>query len=265
MPFCGAGLVEHGRPAVGRRRHGILVVHQQVGAAAVRDAVHLAVDRVPRLVLQRLEDVRVVGDQPGVDRLDVAAGDEAQGGVAGGGHDVVLAGAHQLHGLVGGAEGLDGDLAAALLLEVGDPVDRRVVGAVLDVAGPGEDADLALGGAERREGLEVGDLEAAGGGGAAAGAGAAVRVGAAGRQGQGGHGDDGAEPEGVGGAHGDLLGGCAGLGVTRVQLCDRDLDDVACGPAQVDRCPADRALGRGCGEPFCSRTTSRPPASRSTT
>jgi hypothetical protein len=39
---------------------------------------------------------------------------------------------------------LDVDLAAGLLLERRDPVDLGVVGAVLDVAGPGDQVDLAL-------------------------------------------------------------------------------------------------------------------------
>ncbi len=105
----------------------------------MRDAVHLAVDRVPRLVLQRGIDVRIALDQVGVDRRDVAGVDQPQRGVAGGRHPVVLAGPHQLHHLVGGVADLDVDLAAGLLLERRHPVDGRIGGAVLGVAGPGED------------------------------------------------------------------------------------------------------------------------------
>ena len=130
--------------------------HQQVRAAAVRDAVHLAVDRVPRLVLQAGEDVGVVRDQVGVDRRDVAAGDQAQRRVARGRHAVVLAGAHQRDHLVGGVADLDVDLAAGLLLERRDPVDLRVGRAVLGVAGPGDDVQLAL--ARRRRLLRPASL-----------------------------------------------------------------------------------------------------------
>ncbi len=44
----------------------------------MRDAVALAVDGVVRLVLQPLEDLRVILDQVGVDWSHVAAGDQAQ-------------------------------------------------------------------------------------------------------------------------------------------------------------------------------------------
>ena len=55
----------------------------------------VAVDGVPRLLLQTAEDVLVVGHEVGVDGRRVTGGDEAQGGVAGGGDRVVLAGLHQ--------------------------------------------------------------------------------------------------------------------------------------------------------------------------
>ncbi|MGH1551897.1 hypothetical protein ACRAWF_06375 [Streptomyces sp. L7] len=101
------------------------------------------------------EDVLVVGDQTRVDGGGVAGGYEAQGGVAGGGDGVVLAGLHQLDHLVGAGRDLGVDLAARLLLEVADPVDLGVVGAVLDIAGPGDQVDLALALAELRLGFEV--------------------------------------------------------------------------------------------------------------
>ena len=93
--------------------------------------------------------VGVVGHQVGVDRRDVAGVDQPQRRVTGGGHHVVLAGVHQADHLVGGVGDLDVDLAAGRLLERVHPVDRRVGGAVLGVAGPGDDVDLALAGAER--------------------------------------------------------------------------------------------------------------------
>ena len=123
---------------VGGGRVGGGVVEQQVRAAAVRDAVVRARHAVPGLVLELREDVGVVRHERGVHRLDAVAVDEPQRGVAGGGHDVVLAGGEQLHGLGGRGEGLDGDLAAGLLLEGRHPVDGRVRRAVLGVAGPGE-------------------------------------------------------------------------------------------------------------------------------
>ena len=148
-------VVEDGRPRVGRRRHDLGVVHQQVGATAVRDAVGDPVDAVPRLHLQRVEDVGVVGHQVGVDRLDVAGRDQPQRRVAGGRNDVVLAGLHQVDHVVGGRCRLDVDLAAGLLLERRHPVDGRVGAAVLGVAGPGDDVQLALGLAQLLECLQV--------------------------------------------------------------------------------------------------------------
>ena len=50
----------------------VLVPHQLVGAAAVRDAVVDAIKRVVRLVLQRRVDVGVVRHQVNVHRLDKA-------------------------------------------------------------------------------------------------------------------------------------------------------------------------------------------------
>ena len=137
-----AGIVEHRAPRVGRVADHVDVVHQQVGAPAVRDAVHLAVDRVPRLVLEERRDRRVVGHQGGVHRGDVAGVDQPQRRVTGRRHPVVLTAAHQLHHLVGGVADLDVDLAAGLLLERRHPVDGLVVGAVLGVAGPRDEVQL---------------------------------------------------------------------------------------------------------------------------
>ena len=115
----------------------------------MRHAVGDAVDRVVRLVLQALEHVLVVRDQVEVHGRDVAGGDQAQAGVAGRRDPVVLAGPHQGHHLVRRVAGLDVDLAAGLLLEVRHPVDLRIRGPVLDVAGPGDQVDLTLAFAER--------------------------------------------------------------------------------------------------------------------
>ena len=142
--------VEDRAPRVGRALDDVGVVHQQVGAPAVRDAVHLAVDGVPRPVLEERRDGGVVGHQVGVHRGDVAGVDQPQRRVTGRRHPVVLAGAHQLDHLVGGVADLDVDLAAGLLLERRHPVDGRVVGAVLRVARPRDEVELALAVAHRR-------------------------------------------------------------------------------------------------------------------
>ena len=141
--------VEHRAPGVRRRLDLVGAPHQHVGAAAVRDTVGPAVDRVPGLALQALEHVGVVLHQVGVDGSDVAGGDQAQCRVAGRRDAVVLAGAHQRHHLVGRVRDLDVDPAARLLLEVRHPVDPRVGRAVLHVARPGDQVDLALALADR--------------------------------------------------------------------------------------------------------------------
>ena len=138
-----AGAVEHHAPAVGRRLDDVGVVHEDVGAPLVGHAVVDAVDRVVRRRLQRRGDVLEVGDQVGVDRHHVAAGDQPVGGVAGRRHAVVLARAHQLHHLVRGLAVLDLDLAPGLLLERLDDVG-------LGVALPGDQIEPALALADRR-------------------------------------------------------------------------------------------------------------------
>ena len=65
-------------------------------------------------------------------------------GIARGGDEIEAALVHQRHHLVGGGGRLDVDLAARLLLEGGDPVIVLVGLAALDVAGPGNDIDLAF-------------------------------------------------------------------------------------------------------------------------
>ena len=147
------GLERHG-PRVERLGDLVGVPHEQVRAAAVRHAVGDAVDAVVRLHLEVLEHVRVAGDQVRVHGLDAVAVDEPEGRVTRCGDDVPAATLHELHGLVGGAERLEVDDAAGRLGERGDPVDGRIGRAVLDVAGPREDVDLALAIAHRTgEGL----------------------------------------------------------------------------------------------------------------
>ena len=153
------GLVEDDVPA---RRSGLdlaLVPHEQVRPAAVRDAVHLPVDRVEVPVLEARVDVLVVRDEVGVHRGDIAAGDEAQRGVTRRRDAVVAPRAHERDHLVRRVAGLDVDLAARLLLERGDPVDLRVGRPVLGVAGPGDDVQLALARAELVLHLDVRRLE----------------------------------------------------------------------------------------------------------
>ena len=96
------------------------------------------------LSLRKSEIGRVVGHQIGVDRGDVTGVDQPQRRVAGCRDPVVLAGAHQLDHFVGRVAELDVDLAAGLLLERRDPVDGLVVGAVLGIARPRDDVELAL-------------------------------------------------------------------------------------------------------------------------
>ncbi len=140
------GRVEQLGPLGGRGRDLVGAPHEQVRAAAVRHAVVHAVDRVVVLVLEVREDLGVARDQVHVDRLDEAAGDEAQAGVARRGDDVVLrrVGLEERERLIRGPEGLDRDLAAGLGLERRDPVDVRAGGPVLHVARPREDRNLAL-------------------------------------------------------------------------------------------------------------------------
>ena len=139
-------LLEHHVPA-GRLlvAEDLGVVHQHIPAPLVRHAVVGVVLVVPRRLLQPGIDVLVARDQVDVDRLHLLAADQPRRGVARGGDQVEAALVHQRHHLVAGAGGLDVDLAAGLLLEVGDPVEGLVGGAAFDVAGPGHDVDLALG------------------------------------------------------------------------------------------------------------------------
>jgi hypothetical protein len=104
----------------------------------------MAVDRVPGAVLQTRVDGLPARDQVGIDLLHRLAGDETQGGIARSGHQVEAAAVHEGDHLVRGAGHLGVDLAAGLLLEIGHPVVVLVIGAALDVAGPGDDIDLAF-------------------------------------------------------------------------------------------------------------------------
>jgi hypothetical protein len=115
---------------------------------AVGHTVGLAVDGVVGLVLEAVEHVGVVGDQGGVDRGHVAAGDEPQRRVTRGGDAVVLAGLHQLDHLRRAGADLDRRLAASRRLERGHPVVaaiRHFLGRTTDdVVGPGDEAQRAL-------------------------------------------------------------------------------------------------------------------------
>ena len=103
-----------------------------------------AVDGVPRCVLQSLVDGLPAGNEVDVDRLNLLAGDQAERRIAGGGDEIEAALVHERDHLVGGSGRLDVDLAARLLLEGGDPVIILIGLAALDVAGPGNDIDLAF-------------------------------------------------------------------------------------------------------------------------
>ena len=111
--------IEHVGPVGGRWVDLILAPHQEVGAAAVGDAVVDAVERVVRLVLEIGEDLCVARNEVHVDRLDVAAGDEATRCVARSGDDVVLlrCRVELRERLIGRAEGVDRDLATRVGLE----------------------------------------------------------------------------------------------------------------------------------------------------
>ncbi len=90
-------------------------------------------------------------EQVDVDRLDVPAADQPQAGVARRRDHVELLGTRreQRERLIRRPEDLRIDLASAGVLEVRDPVDGLVGRTVLDVARPGQDVDaLALGAPE---------------------------------------------------------------------------------------------------------------------
>ena len=107
----------------------------QVRAAAVRHPVPDAIDRVVRLVLQAVEDVRVVRDEVEVHRRDVALRDQPQRRVARGRHAVVRARRDEVDHVVRARAVLRVDLAAGLL---GELVRPRLV----RVAGPDDEIDL---------------------------------------------------------------------------------------------------------------------------
>jgi hypothetical protein len=124
----------------------------------VGDPVVDAVNGVVRLVLEGREDVGVVLDQVDVDCLDVASSNESQAGVARCRDDVELLGVcrEQAERLVGRTENLNGDLAAAGVLERLDPVDRFVGRSVFDVARPRQHGHFAFAFADRRREARLG-------------------------------------------------------------------------------------------------------------
>ncbi len=140
--------LEQHAPAGGRLLEHVGVVQQHVRPPLVWGAVDLLVDHVPATVLQPWVDVLPVGDQGGIDWLHPLARDEPQRGIARGGDQVVAALGHQADHLVRGGGGLDADLAAGFLLEAGHPVVGLVAFTAFDVAGPGDDVQAALAGAQ---------------------------------------------------------------------------------------------------------------------
>ncbi len=126
-----------------RRRglgEGLRRVQQVVRPELQRDPVVDAVDRVEPRALQEGAELLPGRDQLDVDRLDRTAVDQAQVGVAGGGHEVVLAATavcHERDHLARGAGVLRVDGAARLLLERLDPLSLRV-------ALPGDQVELPL-------------------------------------------------------------------------------------------------------------------------
>ena len=144
-------LLEYHRPTGRRRLEQVGVVHQHVGAPLVGRAEVLVVDHMPCAIFEAFVDVLPVWDQVEVDRLHALASNQAQRGVAGGGHQVVTALGHQADHFVGGGSAFDVDLAAGLLLETGDPVIGLVAFAAFDVARPGNDVELTFAGAKRFE------------------------------------------------------------------------------------------------------------------
>ena len=137
-------LLEHHAPALRRVLEDVGVVHEDVGAPLVGNAVVFAVDRVPRRILQALVERLPAWDQRGIDLLHPLAGDKPQRGVAGGGDQVEVALVHQGDHFVRGAGGLHIHLAAGLFLEIRDPVGVLIAVATLDVSRPSDDIDLAL-------------------------------------------------------------------------------------------------------------------------
>jgi hypothetical protein len=103
-----------------------------------------AIDRVPGRILEPIVNGLPTGDQVDIDRLNLLAGDQTERRIARGGDEIEAALVHERDHLVGGGGRLDVNLAARLLLEGGDPVIVLVGLTALDVAGPGDDIDLAL-------------------------------------------------------------------------------------------------------------------------
>jgi hypothetical protein len=97
-----------------------------------------------RGIFEAIVDRIPAGDQIQVDLLHPPAGDQPVAGVPRGGDQVEAALIHQGDHLVGGGSHLDVDLATGFLLESSDPIVIRVGLAAFDVAGPGDDIDLAF-------------------------------------------------------------------------------------------------------------------------
>ena len=137
-------LLEHDRPALRRLFEDFGIVGKHVGSPLIGDAVVNAVDCVPRCILEPLVDAAPAWDQVGIDGLNLPARNQAQRRIARGRDKVESALSHQRDHRVRRRRGLNIDLAARFLLESGDPVIIFVGLAALDIAGPGNDIELAL-------------------------------------------------------------------------------------------------------------------------
>ena len=134
-------------PARRRRIDDLGVVHQDVGAIHVRDAVVLAVDRVVLRRLQRRNDVLEVRNKADVHLGHVPMCDQPVGRIAAGRDAVPLSAAtltHQRHDLVGRVGEFDVDLAAGLSRKGCHPVHLRIRLATLHVSSPGHQVEIAL-------------------------------------------------------------------------------------------------------------------------
>lgn len=136
--------VDH-RPRRRGTGEGFGRVEEVVGPELQRNPVVHSIDGVEGRALQEGTELLPGGHQFDVDRLDGTAVDEAQVGVPGGRHEVVLASpaiGHERDHLTRGAGILCVDTTTGLLLERLDPLG-------LDVAFPGDQGELALTFADR--------------------------------------------------------------------------------------------------------------------
>ena len=126
-------------------------IHQHVGPPHVGRAVMLAVDKVPRRFLESIVDLRPARDQVGVDLLNPLADDHPQRRVSRSGDKIEPALVHQRDHLVRSVRRFHVHLAAGGRFEFRDPVELGHGFSAFDIAGPGDDADLAFACAEFRQ------------------------------------------------------------------------------------------------------------------